>query len=116
VAPSFEIFWYKPKKVNARTTYWQLPELDNSTEILLPSSGKISNVSTKNFASIFRENFKSEHFKMQPWKKSLKMETKMVVERLSTESCRWMAQAFTLICSSKRFQKVAPHLSAEIRQ
>jgi len=57
------------KKVNARTICWQLSELGNSTKILLPSSGKISNVSTKIFASIFREIFKSEHFKIQIWGK-----------------------------------------------
>ena len=71
-------------------------------KFLLPSSGKFSN-----------QNI----LKYKYGEKSLKMETKIVVESPGTKSCRQMAQAFTLlVCSSKRFRKMAPHLSTQILQ
>jgi len=43
--------------------------------------------------------------------------SKILVELPSSESCQQMVRAFTfLVCSSKKFRKMAPHFSTQIRQ
>jgi hypothetical protein len=43
--------------------------------------------------------------------------SKILVELPSSESCQQMVRAFTfLVCSSKKFRKMAPHFSTQICQ